>query len=414
MKVLWLCNVEFIDENIKTTGGWLQSMAEALVKSGEVKIVNVTISAKKNIQNEVAGIKQYVIQTSAKGVIAPDVLCESIKKIIDIENPDLVHIWGTESLWLSVATKGFIKKPFLLDIQGLLFAYADFYYGNMRFKDVLNSIHLKELLMPWRTLLGKQSAFVKRGKIELQGLKKVQYISYQSEWVRNQLTFVNPKAKYYPTRIMLRKEFIDCKSWNKPSHRNDPVVFTTASGAIPYKGIDVVLKIIVELKNFYPNVKLRIAGQMFIGNRLLDGYSVYLKKMIRKLDVADNVVLLGPIDANRIVHELQNANVAIIPSFVETYCLAFAESMIVGTPTVCAYSGAMPEFAVDKKEALFYNPHDYRQAAALIKKLIEDENLAKMISNNARSRRMKENAPELVLSTQLDIYKKVMEDCMAG
>ena len=414
MKVLWLCNVEFIDENIKTTGGWLQSMAEALVKSGEVKIVNVTMSAKKDIQNEIAGIKQYVVQSSANSVIAPDVLCESIKKIIDIENPDLVHIWGTESLWLSIATKDFIKKPYLLDIQGLLFSCADFYYGNMRFKDVLNSIHLKEILMPWRTLWGKQSAFVKRGKGELQGLKKVQYISYQSEWVRNQLTFVNPNAKYYPTRIMLRKEFIDCKSWAKPNHGDAPVVFTTASGAIPYKGIDIALKAIVELKKFYPNVKLKIAGQMFIGNRLLDGYSVYLKKMIRKLDVVDNIVFLGPIDANSIIYELQNADVAINPSFVESYSLAFAESMIVGTPTVCAYSGAMPEFAVDKKEALFYNPHDYRQAAAFLKQLIENDDLAKMISNNARSRRMKENAPELVLTTQLDIYKKVMEDCMAG
>ena len=108
MKVLWLCNVEFIDENIKTTGGWLQSMAEALVKSGEVKIVNVTISAKKNIQNEVAGIKQYVIQTSAKGMVAPDLLCESIKKVVDDENPDLVHIWGTESLWLSGLSRNHI------------------------------------------------------------------------------------------------------------------------------------------------------------------------------------------------------------------------------------------------------------------------------------------------------------------
>ena len=35
-------------------------------------------------------------------------------------------------------------------------------------------------------------------------------------------------------------------------------------------------------------------------------------------------------------------NVCVIPSFVETYCLALAEAMIVGCPTVVSYTSALP------------------------------------------------------------------------
>lgn len=147
-----------------------------------------------------------------------------------------------------------------------------------------------------------------------------------------------------------------------------------------------------------------------VGNKFKDGYSIFLEKLIKKYNLQSNVVMLGSLDEYSIIKELQTCSVCVVPSFIETYCLAFAEAMIIGTPTVTSYTGAMPELATHEKETLFYNSLDYRNAASYISQLIKDQTLAERISKNARERRLSENDPQLVLKTQLDIYKSILHE----
>ena len=413
-KILWLCNVKFVEEKTKVTGGWLQPLAELLQASGQVSIFNVTKGNVNGIQHDnYKGIEQWVIpdfKTSGYGQIPSQEFCKALSEIENKVNPDLVHIWGTENVWVSAYAQGAIKTKAFIDIQGILSSCYYYYYGGMTFKDILRSIHLKEILMPWRTLFHKKEVFKQRGKIETECLKKFKYISYQSEWVKNQLSFINPTATYLPTRILLRNSFYTASPWTYKDNGNAPIIFTTASGAIPYKGIHILFRSIRLLKDIYPDIQLRVAGNMLIGNRLLDGYSIYLKKQIKSLGIENNVTCLGPIDEIQIVKELQNANVCVIPSFVETYCLAFAESMIIGVPTIASFTGAMPELGKHGEECLFYNPIDFQTCAHYIDLLIKDKELAESLSENGRAKRLIENKKETVLQTQLDNYMKILEN----
>ena len=167
---------------------------------------------------------------------------------------------------------------------------------------------------------------------------------------------------------------------------------------------------VTEVRNKYPKIKLKLAGNINVGNKLLDGYSVFLNNLIKKNGLEENVVYLGSLDENQIISHLQEANACVIPSFIETYCLAFAESMIVGTPTIASFAGAMPELAENGKEALFYNSVDYYTCAALIDKVLQDEELAERLSMNGRQRRMRENNMEAVVKTQLEIYENVLSN----
>lgn len=411
-KILWLCNNQFTEIKLTATGGWLQPLAELLQESGLVTIYNVTIGNVKSIQHNIyRGIEQWILplpKTTGYGQIPSAKFCKCISEIEAKINPDLVHIWGTESLWASAYSQGAIKSKAFIDIQGILSSYYYYYYGGLNFKDILQCIHLKEVIMPWRTLFHKKEVFKQKGMTEKKCLKKFSIISYQSEWVKNQLSFINPHAAYIPTKILLRDNFYTASPWTFKNKTATPTVFTTASGAVPYKGIHVVLKSIHLLKNIYPNIQLRIAGEMKIGNWLLDGYAIYLQKQIKKLGIESNVVCLGPIDAARIAEELRNANVCVIPSFIETYCLAFAESMMVGTPTVASFAGAMPELAEQGKECLFYNSMDFQTCAHYIDLLIKNKELAEYISVNGRKKRLIENDKNLVLQTQLSNYEKII------
>ena len=145
------------------------------------------------------------------------------------------------------------------------------------------------------------------------------------------------------------------------------------------------------------------------GRFIKSGYTLYLEKLIKKLGIQENVIFLGSLNENQIVEELQYADVTVIPSFVETYCLAFAESMLIGTPTVVSYTGAMPELADHGEECLFYNSMDFRSCAYYVDQLVKNKALAEKLSANGRKRRLQENDRELVVNTQLDIYHKIIE-----
>lgn len=411
MKVLWLSNSAFVSEKTKATGSWVQPMAEQLALS--IDMVNVTDGmVEKPISNNFNNIKQWIIPTKSSnyGQEASVETCSVVKGIIEQEKPDLVHIWGTEKFWASIYRKGYIDVPTILDIQGLLAPYTEYYYGGLSIKEIFQSIHLKEIIMPSRTLFHKKEVFRKRGMSETVNIKSFKHISYQSQWVKNYISFVNPSATLYPTKIMLRKAFVESQKWAFHNVGDSPVVFSTCSAAVTYKGMHIVIKAIALLKSKYPKIKLKLAGNITVGNKLLDGYSVFLNKLIKKYGLQENVIYLGPLDENQIIAHLQEANACVIPSFIETYCLAFAESMIVGTPTIASFAGAMPELAENGKEALFYNSVDYYTCATYIDKVLQDKRLAEKLSENGRARRMKENDIDIVVKTQLDIYNEVLSN----
>ena len=411
MKVLWLSNSAFVSEKTKATGSWVQPMAEQLSQS--IKIVNVADGQVDMPQScNFKNIKQWIIPAKARhyGQEASDETCLTVKQIIEEEKPDLVHIWGTEKFWASIYRKGYINVPAVLDIQGLLAPYTEYYYGGLSIKEIFQSIHLKEVLMPSRTLFHKKKVFRKRGVSETTNIKAFKHISYQSLWVRNYLSFINPKANLYPTKIMLRKGFMASEKWEYRECGDSPVIFSTCSAAVTYKGMHIIIKAVALLKQKYPHIKLKLAGTINVGNKILDGYSVFLNHLIKKYGLQDNVVYLGSLDENQIIQQLLDTNACVIPSFIETYCLAFAESMIVGVPTIASFAGAMPELAENGKEALFYNSVDYYTCAALIDKVLQDEELAERLSENGRLRRMRENNMDNVVQTQLNIYKDILEN----
>lgn len=411
MRILWLSNFPFSSKDLSNTGTWVQPLAEALVTNHNIQIGNVSWG--NNPCHEIInGIEQWIItpkRLSRYGHEAPTRICLQVLNIIEEFKPDLVHIWGTESAWASIVRKGYIKTNTLLEIQGLLYPYYHYYLGSLSIKDIIDCVHLKEILMPWRNLLGKQHVFKKRGIEEKRNLKAFRNIATQSNWSRYYVSTCVPQAELFTSKIMLRPAFYNA-NWNYHLDVSHPIIFSTFSGAIPYKGMHILLETVSILKEKYPHIELRIAGTFYIGNKLIDGYSLFLRYLIKKYQLEQNIVLLGNIDATTIVKELENADVCVIPSFVETYCLAFAEAMIVGCPVVCAYSGAMPELALDKEDVLFYNPADAYMSARMIEYTFDNPDKTILRSQNARTKRLKENMPIDVINNQIEIYSKIINE----
>lgn len=411
IKVLWFCNVKFSNSKSVATGSWLYSMSEALIETGEVELFNITEgSVDKVVRNDYGVLKQWVLPNNSikkNGLPSAKIVLE-IQLIIKDIKPDIIHIWGTENYWGLLYARGFIKGNVLLEIQGLKYANAKYFYAGMSLLDIIRCFRLKEFIKPTSSLIGSKLRFKKWGKFEKEMILKCGYISTQSDWVRTYVSNINGKAKLIKTELPLRNEFLQANKWEVD--KCCPLqIFTSTSGtSLSYKGLHILLDALTILKKRYPKINLHIAGSIVSGIRM-DGYSKWLKDKISKNDLANNITWLGSLSANDIVFQMHRANVVVVPSFIETYCLALDEALTVGVPTVVSFSGAMPELAKHEESALFYPSGDIEMCANFIERLMNDKNLSMKISKNAYKSKENKNNTDIAVK-QLKSYKTILSN----
>lgn len=407
LKVLWFCNVDLSDTEPNATGTWLHTMADALIKTGEVELYNITLSnVRVQTYENHSSLKQWMLPNEplTDGLPSSKTI-EKIRAIVSAVNPDLIHIWGTENYWGLLSARGYIKGQIILEIQGLKFVLHKYFYAGLSFKDVIKCISLKEIIKPKVSIISQKKSFKKWGEFEKEMLVKHNVISTQSDWVRSYVKNENNNANIISTSILLRKEFLMAKKWDV----NNCVkfrIFTIASGA-SYKGLHVLLDSVSVLKKKYPEVSLIIAGKIKKGIRE-GGYSKWLKKRTKELNIVENVNWVGSLNADSMVGQIHQSNVVVIPSFLESYSLAFDESLTVGAPTVTSFSGALPELAIHEKTTLFYPPGDAIMCASAISKFFDNESYASMISQNAYDEKKRKHK-EKIINPQLDIYRKLLK-----
>lgn len=415
MKIIWLCNSRFSENGLRETGTWLQPLANLVHGIEGTEIVNITFGPFDTpLTEDVLGIKQYILpQKDRKDT---RITGSRLQEIIDGERPDLVHIWGTENVWGKLYVEGYIKRPAFLEMQGMK-SYYYYYYGGLTQKELIKcNLAPMSLYAPKSSLFLARRLFKKDGGEEVKVLKQFNQISVQSRWVEDHVLAINPHVKIYHTNIILREPFYSCMPWEWKEADHPPVLFSTSSSSTPYKGMHVLIRAVAELKKKYPEIKLNIAGS-FLGRKgafFSSGYSRFLLGLIKDLGVMDNIRFLGSLNAIEIIEQLQKADVCVIPSFIETYCVALAEAMMVGTPCVVSYAGAMPEFAVANEEALFYTSSDHVSCAARINDCLTNRSLSEKLSVNGHKRKLQDCNKEKMKEKQMDNYRNILKDSIWG
>lgn len=90
-------------------------------------------------------------------------------------------------------------------------------------------------------------------------------------------------------------------------------------------------------------VKLKIGG---------DGpLKKQLQKQINELHLIEQVLLIGPLSRDKVFWEMQNCNVFVLPSIVETFGVVLIEALALGKPTVATKCGG-PEDIVNEKNGM--------------------------------------------------------------
>lgn len=413
MRILWLSNCTLTDAPTAATGSWLQAMSQALVRSGNVELYNITFgNSREFVRHDSGNIQQWLIpKVHLRNGMPQQSVTDDLCRLIDHINPHIVHIWGVESFWGLLSSRQYITRPVLLEIQGLMYTCADVYMGGLSLGETMACIAPIDWIMPRHNILRAKAKFYNWGKYEKEILRTQRYISTQSQWVKAAIApYCNPHAHIFDTLMAVRTPFMTSEPWCN-SFSNKPIeLLSVASSALPYKGVHIAIKALAILKQFYPNIVLKIVGDYRQNKKSFKrgGYVRFLEQLIRRYHLTDNVRFLGSLPTEQLVAAMQQSHVMLHTSHIESYSLALAEAMAVGVPSVIAYAGAMPELAQNGVSGLFYSPCDYRQCAQQVRCIIENPHLAQRLSQAARVTAQQRNNIDDVVKRQIDIYNTVI------
>lgn len=146
----------------------------------------------------------------------------------------------------------------------------------------------------------------------------------------------------------------------------------------PSKGIDILLRALVQVHAAHPDVTVD-----FIGDGPMRGE---YEAMAEELGVAGICTFHGALPKPELIENMATAAILVSPSRREAFGLVNLEAHSVGTPVVATRIDGIPEVVTDDETGLLVPPEDPEALAAAIVRLLENEELRSRLGRGARVR----------------------------
>ncbi len=191
-----------------------------------------------------------------------------------------------------------------------------------------------------------------------------------------------------PARLPVRPMGVDTRDFRRttpyrPPAPGQPLRLFSCARLNVVKGHQDLMQAVRLLLDQGLAVQLEIAGEDDAGG---SGFRHTLERLIGDLGLADNVRLLGAIDADQVRACLERAHVFALASWHEPLGVAYMEAMSCEVPTIATNAGGVPELIRDGTDALLVPPKDPAALAAAIARLARDPALARRLSQAGRAR----------------------------
>ena len=395
MKVLWLCNLmpSIVAKALKKTAtnkeGWILGMANQVMKNNDLQLALAFPVQEEAVHGEVDGIQYYGFPEDSNHPEQYDATLESALGFICEEfHPDVIHCFGTEyPHTLAMLRIKEWKSKVLVHIQGVIELYAKEYCTGLP-EDVVEAATFRDVLKK-DSIWQQKEKFVARGEHERDVFRLAEQVCGRTDFDKNYVAQVNPSCMYYPLNETLRPEFYGHR-WDAEKCRKHSIF--VAQGNYPIKGLHFMLEALATIRDAYPDVHLYVAGDCITAYGTLkekiklSAYGKYLRNLVQKHGLEENVTFLGSLGVGEILKQYLNSHVYVIPSVLENSPNSLGEAMLLGMPCVASRVGGIPSLATEGKEVLMYDLEDTKALAEHVLRLFEDEKYAGELGAAAAAR----------------------------
>ena len=234
-------------------------------------------------------------------------------------------------------------------------------------------------------------------------LEHANAIVVNSNYTKNLLNKISNNFKnvkiIYPG-INIKKNYIE---ENISLNQGSPKLLTLAR-LEKRKGHALILKSIMNLKKYFPDIQYIIAGE----GEELDS----IKNKIKEYNLQDNVNLVGTVNENQKNYIFSNTDLMIMPTLdesssksIEGFGIAYIEAANFKIPSIASDIGGTPEAVIHNKTGLIIKDIDELDEA--IKSLIDNNEDRLTLGQNAKIRAENELNWDIQIKKYNDLIKEI-------
>jgi len=134
-----------------------------------------------------------------------------------------------------------------------------------------------------------------------------------------------------------------------------------------YKGYDVVIESLQNLRQTNPNLKYLIVGKYDHKEKSR------LDKMIAKAGLKEHVIFAGFVADEELADHFNLADIYIMPSEKEGFGIVFIEAMYYNKPVIAGNKDGSTDALLGGKLGLLVNPESIEEVSAAIMRMIKDK-----------------------------------------
>ncbi len=412
MNILWTVNILFPEAKsllehsntpFASSGGWLIGAAQALAATEGIQL-HIACPAKVSSLQVLQGerIRYYlfpVIERTGEPIYEDYPPLDTVfREIIRLARPDLVDIHGTEYAHALSCFRASVGIPQVVTIQGFIDSVARHYRDGLDLATILLNKR------PFHHgILREQRHYARRGRIENQWLSQVDCFIGRTDWDREHVLSLNPRARYFTCQETLRDAFYEGK-WTWEGCEKHSIFLS--QGSYPLKGLHQVLRALPAVLEKYPDARLYIGGGNILAERHRGNYGRIIAAMRRKHHMKDKVIFVGNLDAEAMKERFLKSHVFLCPSTVENSSNSLGEAQCLGVPCIAAATGGTPSMIPDERCGYLYPFADTQKLARLICDVFAQE---EAFDNSAmREMAHRRHDPARNAENLLGIYQTIM------
>lgn len=418
MSVLWFTNLaigeapSLMGVSKSVFGGWLDGYFGQLTS---VEQITLSVAFPSRLHNRVTSFvgnsaRYHPFPSGPSGKEPNPKTIDRIQQILDLAQPDIVHVFGTE-LPHSVAVMRLCRErgiPTLLQLQGLMGSIAQHYMGWL--PPSVTSATTPTELVRHRTLRNLRANFEAAADLEAEALLLAGHVLGRTSYDRAWATQVNPSARYYAADETLREAFYQGE-WD--IRECDRFSLFVSQAVAPYKGAHIAIQAMPIIISRFPLAQLFIAGPNPVGGHkptdLLkrSTYGWYLTGLIRKLGLTNQVHFAGPLDEHSMRMRYLTSHVFLSCSSIENESNSVSEAKMLGVPIVASYVGGVPDRVEHGTTGFLYQGDAPYMLAHFVMDILGDDVLAASLGRRARTDALCRHDRARNLRRVLEIYSTI-------
>lgn len=418
MKVLWFTNTpcrawEKLTGTALTGGGWLLALSEHIKNQPTIDLHIAFYWGKtlkpfvfKGItyhpvlrEGEGSKLGRYVHRLTSQYTSKSDKKeVERLLAVVEEENPDIIHIHGSEENFGMIAPR-LPERKIVLSVQGLLSPILCKRYSGIPFHEIRKHSSFGKRLFG-------DGASADRRRERRAAQREQEFMPYiknmlgRTAWDKNATLALNPYRRYFLCNEILRQEFYESQ-WSLKENDHIFTLATTISNGL-FKGLETIYQVAALLTKNNINFEWKIIG--------VDAKSPYVKitEKYTHLKASDcHISYFGRKTADEIVEILTNADLYCNCSHIENSPNSVCEAMLLGMPVIASNVGGTSSLLEDHIEGLLVQEGEPYSLAGTIITLKDNPDLMKTYGEKAREKALKRHNASAVCQQIVECYNTI-------